>query len=835
MGIPVGPTSATFLVSIAALGGCGFWWKCSQDPEVEPVHHQSRSVAIDERLHAIEAEPVHHRPGGVATQSEAISTETHAQLEDPSAVVINAISTELPSVVDAQLEVQQDSEMSAQLVHLDDSKLEDPRAAAMDNYLDAISTDATRFDFTQLDDPRAEAVDNELDADSMDMHLIEDKQVDDPRAATIEMQVYGISTDMHLVDDTELDELCAEAIGNELDAPSTDTHLIDDAKLEDPLAAASEQQFDTISTEIPLVDDIESHGPRVAAIDEQLDAAINVQLDDISAKMLIPDEQQLADQRAAATDPQSDAIPTNMHAVDDTKLEDSRSAAMSKEDIISADMPIVDDAASEDPRTAAIEKQVDAITTDTHLVYGEVDGSKLEDPRATEIAEDYVGADRHPLSTQSFGSVPGIAQSLGLAVPFGLAILCDAFLIYIVTCCLRQVKKLFFGRSEVATSTKNSPKVTDIPVAGKLVAPTFCKVKKPTLDEPLADIVEPPEIDLQLQAQINSIVQSHVEFRKQQTEWTVEAVAHEALNAAKLRQLSQSPTKYDAPWSASKDLASPSPAKSLSNIEINYLAHMSLSAAKERNTPAKTPSAFFVDASPRNIQWDAYEEVASYGQSLSQNLQSKFDDSDDEVEKEKVASMQDSVEDAVKLEQVTSLDEVEQEKVASTQDSVEDAVKHEQVTSLDEVEQEKVASMQHSVADAVKHEQVTSLQDTKDKKCKIEIIEGFDVTQIPSPCRKRSFARMQSPQANDETIKDESGTASVSSFPKEEPFILSPEVRMRQNGDVITRTTGKAFTPSRERKLANRHTPSRELANRRAKAFEAWGVASPDQYDLSYQ
>jgi hypothetical protein len=515
-------------------------------------------------------------------------------------------------------------------------------------------------------------------------------------------------------------------------------------------------------------------------------------------------------------------------------LEDSRSAAMSKEDIISTDMPIVDDAASEDLRTAAIEKHLDAISTDTHLLYGEVDGSKLEDPRVTEVAEDDVGADRHPLSIQSFGSVPGIAQSLGLAVPFGLAILCDAFLIYIMTRCLRQVKKSFFDSSELATSTKNSPKVADIPV--KLVAPTFCKVKKPTLDEPLGDIVEPPEIDLQLQAQINSIVQSHVEFRKQQQEWTVEAVANEALNAAKLRQLSQSPTKYDAPWSASKELASPSPAKSLSNIEINYLAHMSLSAAKERNTPAKTPSAFFVDASPRNIQWDAYEEVASYGQSLSQNLQSKFDDSDDEVEKEKVASMQDSVEDAVQDEQVKSLDEVEQEKVASMQDSVEDAVQDKQVTSLDEVDQEKVASMQDSVEDAVKDEQVKSLQDTKDKKCKIEIIEGgFDVTQIPSPCRKRSLARMQSPQANEETIKDESGTASISSFAKEEPFILSPEVRMRQNGDVISRSSGKGYTPSRERNLANRHTPSRELANRRAKAFEAWGVASPDQYDLSYQ
>jgi len=791
MGIPVGPTSATFLVSIAALGGCGFWWKCSQDPEAESVHYPWRSVAIDERLHAI---------GGVATHSETISTETHAQWEDPSAVVINAISTELPSVVDAQLEDQQDSEMSAQLIHLDDSKPEDPGIAAIDNYLGAISNDATRFDFTRLDDPVVEAVDNELDSSSID-----DTKVDDLRAVAIYKQVDAFSAQTRLVDFIESDDL--HAGDNELDAPSTATHLIDDAKLDDPLAAAVEQQFHTISTDILLDDDIESDGPRDAAIDEQLDATTNVQLDDISAKMLIPDEKQPADQRAEATDPQSDAIPTNMHVVDDTKLEDSRSAAMSKEDIISTDMPIVDDAASEDLRTAAIEKHLDAISTDTHLLYGEVDGSKLEDPRVTEVAEDDVGADRHPLSIQSFGSVPGIAQSLGLAVPFGLAILCDAFLIYIMTRCLRQVKKSFFDSSELATSTKNSPKVADIPV--KLVAPTFCKVKKPTLDEPLGDIVEPPEIDLQLQAQINSIVQSHVEFRKQQQEWTVEAVANEALNAAKLRQLSQSPTKYDAPWSASKELASPSPAKSLSNIEINYLAHMSLSAAKERNTPAKTPSAFFVDASPRNIQWDAYEEVASYGQSLSQNLQSKFDDSDDEVEKEKVASMQ---------------------------DSVEDAVQDEQVKSLDEVEQEKVASMQDSVEDAVKDEQVKSLQDTKDKKCKIEIIEGgFDVTQIPSPCRKRSLARMQSPQANEETIKDESGTASISSFAKEEPFILSPEVRMRQNGDVISRSSGKGYTPSRERNLANRHTPSRELANRRAKAFEAWGVASPDQYDLSYQ
>jgi hypothetical protein len=109
-----------------------------------------------------------------------------------------------------------------------------------------------------------------------------------------------------------------------------------------------------------------------------------------------------------------------------------------------------------------------------------------------------------------------------------------------------------------------------------------------------------PYSNEELQARMNAIVQSRAEYRKQCEEYTFQCRANAAKLAAdeRRKQLSEASLLLAGPPMQ----PSPSPAKSLSKIEIAHCAHRALSAAKERSTPAKTP-----DTCPC---WEAYEEVA---------------------------------------------------------------------------------------------------------------------------------------------------------------------------------------------------------------------------------
>jgi hypothetical protein len=388
----------------------------------------------------------------------------------------------------------------------------------------------------------------------------------------------------------------------------------------------------------------------------------------------------------------------------------------------------------------------------------------------------------------------GIPLPSGVAVPFLLALLCDALLMSTLLCCFGWMRKLLTRKSGKA--------LRDSATTAKFATMKFCKVEKPVHDDPIE-----PEIDVELQSRINYIVQAHAGSRRQEKTCEVQAVAQEALNAAKKRQLQQSPCKQDAPWSASKDpwsasrdIASPSPAKSMSNIELQYFAHMSLSAAKERNTPAKSPGSIFDDA-PVHISWDAYEEEKPQTRSITQNLQSRFalDDEDEQAHED---------ESKPKMECKT----------------------------------EEEAGLKPKM------------------ECKTEEEAGFDITQIPSPCRRRSLSRAtpanspdlafgeRTSQTNGEMRELEKcivfpDVAENADWkPHDSQFQASPEARAKQNSDWNIRYQSSTHS-SQQHGTWKTHaspaekgsTPSRKLASRRAKAFEAWGVASPDQYAFAFQ
>merc|ERR1712216_756902 len=124
--------------------------------------------------------------------------------------------------------------------------------------------------------------------------------------------------------------------------------------------------------------------------------------------------------------------------------------------------------------------------------------------------------------------------------------------------------------------------------------PVFTRVPRPMS---LENEVE--SSDDGFQSQINAIVGGRAEHRKQSEEHALQVHASKALAAAaeRKRLSGASPTVV----ADQKEIASPSPGKAMSNVELAYHAHLVLSAAKDRNTPSKAPAPAFVD-------WDAYKE-----------------------------------------------------------------------------------------------------------------------------------------------------------------------------------------------------------------------------------
>lgn len=749
MAIPVGPTTATFMVSIAALGGCGYWWQCGPSRETKSTYEFPK----------VSAEIDHH--------PDFLSDEV--DLDGASfARVVDQPSFENPGL-DTQANQHQDT--ISEEAHLVEVTLEGD--------VEQSSSDNTNPDMRK---------DQHLESISEETHLA---------GATLEGDAEQSSFVFHETDmqkDQHLETISEEA------HPAGET-----------LEGDVEQSFSEISD----FNTWENHS-------EESDAATEVPPEMLSETGYHAEDVLLEENVVImAQEDHSGETDETLEVHSETPSELDRHADIQSE---------------ENTSTPEIAPAQNTLMMDGSLLIGLLDAepSSVEEPIAStpehselnfeasppyEKAKHETETVKHPVSVRMFGATESITQTLGLVLPmgFGFALLCDAVILLALMRFIVQMRKWLGGTSKAAL-----PHIAvDLPIAATFAEPKFCKAKQPLLDEPIEDSFEETtsKIDPELQTQINLIVQSHAEFRKLQQECHVEAVAQEALHAAKERRLSLSASKQDPPWSSPKELASPSPAKSLSNIELNYIAHMSLSAAKERNTPAKSPYAF-CDIAPCSIQWDAYEEGMQSAPSISRNLQSRFDDDDE--------------------------------------DHADNNVEQEIPAKSEHVEQSASLAMKKNVDQA---EQDVSL-DAKESKHEDEE-PAFDVTQIPSPCRRRARAALaksedlglggQAPKAKEETSEHEKCTVA------DTPSDVAQHVNWKSQDNQLQASPGTHTKPKTTRKTqyqSSPHswqrqqawttvtnaaasekglTPSRELANRRAKAFEAWGVASPDQYDFSFQ
>jgi hypothetical protein len=328
-----------------------------------------------------------------------------------------------------------------------------------------------------------------------------------------------------------------------------------------------------------------------------------------------------------------------------------------------------------------------------------------------------------------------------------------------------------------------------------------------------------PYSNEELQARMNAIVQSRAEYRKQCEEYTFQCRANAAKLAAdeRRKQLSEAslllagPPMQPSPspakslskieiahcahraLSAAKERPpmqpSPSPAKSLSKIEIAHCAHRALSAAKERSTPAKIP-----DTCPC---WEAYEEVAP--------CQLHFGEGLGEVEV---------------LEETHERDEPLLAET-NTQPQVEAG-----------------------------NDGPSSVEPGKD--CSVDSEKAqpaFDVTQIPSPTRNRAKrqhalaeAKTQSEQEwpSCKEVQKEVGGGCKSSKDNSSSnqYYKNWNSSSVTHGDVDHRKPQySSWTPQKQGGGSfqnNRRSPPSgasqkawEVASRKAAALEAWGVPSP--------
>jgi hypothetical protein len=131
--------------------------------------------------------------------------------------------------------------------------------------------------------------------------------------------------------------------------------------------------------------------------------------------------------------------------------------------------------------------------------------------------------------------------------------------------------------------------------AGTAAMKEFMK-KNPTVEA--SPFHKPESSEDELKEQLNSIVNAHVQHRKQADQYAIQAHANMAFAAAEDRK------QRRFSHGSQSEHASPSPAKSVSNIEIAHHAHLALSAAKARSTPAKSP--------PPSCHWEAFDEQEDF-------------------------------------------------------------------------------------------------------------------------------------------------------------------------------------------------------------------------------
>lgn len=434
-----------------------------------------------------------------------------------------------------------------------------------------------------------------------------------------------------------------------------------------------------------------------------------------------------------------------------------------------------------------------------------------------------------------------LANLCGLAVIFDVLLALGCFML-----CRR-------GYSELAPAVQNS---NGMPAC--VVRPRFAQAKVPVSQEcpvfpddrravdatlvhkpaekSLAQSSPPPqkEVDAELQARINTIVGPRVNQQQQQLQNT-KACSDEELKArintivgarSECRKQSEDYVQLKASIAVSEAAerklagaspdamqlgASPCAAQSLSNIELAYRANLALSAAKDRNTPAKSPAPAFV-------RWEPHPEKDIVPCQLD------FADGDD------VATQEDEKQAALPVQPV-HLEPVAAVLAEPEQGSVDN---HEAETHPAEVSQVPVLE-----EEAVDDEEPAETCPDEELKVRINAIVSarkdaaygtsqFDVSLVPSPTRSRArqqlLAEEQATSSGSWETVDESATNSGS-------WSAAKKQLLRGAWPSFQQTPGKDRVGMTARHLGfGSLTPGvgEDVAARKADAFQAWGVPSPE-------
>eukprot|EP00747_Dinoflagellata_sp_TGD_P212898 gnl/TRDRNA2_/TRDRNA2_85932_c1_seq1.p1 gnl/TRDRNA2_/TRDRNA2_85932_c1~~gnl/TRDRNA2_/TRDRNA2_85932_c1_seq1.p1 ORF type:complete len:604 (-),score=81.74 gnl/TRDRNA2_/TRDRNA2_85932_c1_seq1:326-2137(-) len=144
-----------------------------------------------------------------------------------------------------------------------------------------------------------------------------------------------------------------------------------------------------------------------------------------------------------------------------------------------------------------------------------------------------------------------------------------------------------------------------LPVQEDQWAPVMQQAHADTCEQ----VTSPRSFDSKLQDQINVVVSTHAGCQKQSPAPCSSVSELQAqinsIVAGHGKSLSQQRLAVDP-----SEMASPSPAKSFSDMELAYYANLVLSNAKQRRTPAKSPAP-----SPSYAHWAAYEHGSASCQS----------------------------------------------------------------------------------------------------------------------------------------------------------------------------------------------------------------------------